>query len=158
MKKIIYIALISLTALVSCSKETDDPTQNQPQEQTEEPAVTPEQPADLPEGMIQLTFSVNPEETKTSWDGTTHGWSEGDQVRILWGEGESDFVDAAVENGQVTAVVADVGEREHLPEPRLPARRRVRRGRCADGGDGGDRRQESRDGRHSADCPSARRR
>jgi hypothetical protein len=111
MKKTISIfalAAILFTAAVSCSKETDDPTQNQPQEQTEEPAVTPEQPADLPEGMIQLTFSVNPEETKTSWDGTTHGWSEGDQVRILWGEGETDFVDAAVENGQVTAVVADV--------------------------------------------------
>lgn len=102
------LAAILFTAALSCSKETDDPTQNQPQEQTEEPAVTPEQPADLPEGMIQLTFSVNPEETKTSWDGTTHGWSEGDQVRILWGEGESDFVDAAVENGQVTAVVDDV--------------------------------------------------
>ena len=54
-------------------------------------------------------------------------------------------------------IVADVGEREHLPEPRLPARGRIRRGRRADGGDGGDRRQESRSNRHSADCPSSRR-
>ena len=63
--------------------------------------------------MVRLTFAVSAEneadpELKTSWNGTTHSWANGDQVRILWGTGDSDYVDAPVVGGKVSATVADV--------------------------------------------------
>ena len=114
------VAVMSFATL-SCSKEAVDPSQ-QEQNQKEETAKenpTSEGSSDetpVPEGMIRLTFGVSQEgdapaadgeDTKTSWDGTTHAWSEGDQIRIFWGTGAKEYVDATVENNQVEAVVGD---------------------------------------------------
>ena len=124
MKKI-YLVLMGVAALsfatLSCSKEVADPSlqeQNQKEETVkEEPAKEdPSGDTPVPEGMIRLTFGVSQEgdasanegdDTKTTWDGTTHGWSEGDQIRIFWGTGAEEFVDATVKNNQVDAVVGD---------------------------------------------------
>ena len=120
MKKIFYLivgaSLIGGAAL-SCSKEVVGPTEN-PETTEEQLPGTDEQtdPAEdpVPSGKVRLTFGVSHEndavegdESKTSWDGTTHAWSDGDQIRILWGTGESDFVDAEVKNGKVTADVVE---------------------------------------------------
>ena len=127
MKKI-YLVLMGVAALsfatLSCSKEAVDPSQ---QEQNQKEETVKDEPAKedpsgdtpVPEGMIRLTFGVSQEgdasanegdDTKTTWDGTTHGWSEGDQIRIIVGEGNvegTDYVDAEVVDGKVTAVVPD---------------------------------------------------
>lgn len=114
------VAVLSFATL-SCSKEAVDPSQ-QEQNQKEETAKenpTSEGSSDetpVPEGMIRLTFGVSQEgdapaadgeDTKTSWDGTTHthDWSENDQIRIFWGTGAEEFVDATVKNNQVEATV-----------------------------------------------------
>lgn len=118
------VAVLSFATL-SCSKEAVDPSQ-QEQNQKEETAKenpTSEGSSDetpVPEGMIRLTFGVSQEgdvpapdeneDTKTTWDGTTHAWSEGDQIRIIVGEGDvegTDYVDAEVVDGKVTANVPD---------------------------------------------------
>lgn len=113
MKKFVYLfvgmALISAAAL-SCSKEIDDPTEPSvvPEEQTDPQENTGETDETLPEGKIRIDFSVSSEgETKTTWDGTTHAWATGDQIRIIWGEGAEDFVDAEVKDGKVSATVSD---------------------------------------------------
>ena len=125
MKKI-YLVLMGVAVLnfatLSCSKEVADPSlqeQNQKEETVkDEPAKEdPSGDTPVPEGMIRLTFGVSQEgdvpapdeneDTKTTWDGTTHAWNEGDQVRIIWGEGDSDYIDAEVVGGKVTATVAD---------------------------------------------------
>ena len=124
MKKF-YLVLMGVAALsfatLSCSKEAVDPSQ---QEQNQKEETVKDEPAKeapsgdtpVPEGMIRLTFGVSQEgdasanegdNTKTTWNGTTHDWSEGDQVRIIWGEGDSDYIDAEVVGGKVTATVAD---------------------------------------------------
>ena len=120
MKKF-YLILMAVAALgfaaLSCSKEVDDPSQQEliqeDEPQNEEPA--PENPAEeddtpVPEGMVRLTFGVSSDELKTSWDGTTHAWIAGDRIRIIVGEGDvegTDYVDAEVVDGKVTAVVPD---------------------------------------------------
>lgn len=113
MKKFVYLfvgmALISAAAL-SCSKEIDDPTEPSvvPEEQTDPQENTGETDETLPEGKIRIDFSVSSEgETKTTWNGTTHAWANGDQIRIIWGEGANDYVDAEVINDKVSAVVDD---------------------------------------------------
>ena len=129
MKKI-YLVLMGVAALsfatLSCSKEAVDPSQ---QEQNQKEETVKEEPAKedpsgdtpVPEGMIRLTFGVSQEgdasanegdDTKTTWDGTTHGWSVGDKIRIIVGEGDvegTDYVDADVDvvDGKVTAVVPE---------------------------------------------------
>ena len=119
-----YILLMSVAALsfatLSCSKEVIDPSQQEPN-QKEEPVK--EEPNNdetpVPEGMIRLTFNVSQEgdasdnkgdDTKTTWDGTNHAWSEGDMIRIIIGEGDvegTDYVDAEVVAGKVTANVPE---------------------------------------------------
>lgn len=115
------VAVLSFATL-SCSKEAVDPSQ-QEQNQKEETAKenpTSEGSSDetpVPEGMIRLTFGVSQEgdvaapdeneDTKTTWNGTTHAWSTGDQIRIFWGTGAEDYVDATVENNQVEAIVGE---------------------------------------------------
>ena len=113
MKKFVYLfvgmALISAAAL-SCSKEIDDPTEPSvvPEEQIDPQENTGETDETLPEGKIRIDFSVSSEgETKTTWNGTTHDWAPGDQIRIIWGEGAEDFVDAEVKDGKVSATVSD---------------------------------------------------
>ena len=100
------VAVLSFATL-SCSKEAVDPSQ-QEQNQKEETAKenpTSEGSSDetpVPEGMIRLTFGVSQEgdapaadgeDTKTSWDGATHTWSDGDQIRIIFGEGDVEGTD-----------------------------------------------------------------
>ena len=114
------VAVLSFATL-SCSKEAVDPSQ---QEQNQKEETVKDEPAKedpsgdtpVPEGMIRLTFGVSQEgdasanegdDTKTFWDGSTHGWAEGDQIRIFWGTGAGEFVDATVKNNQVDAVVGD---------------------------------------------------
>lgn len=127
MKKI-YLVLMGVAALsfatLSCSKEVADPSlqeQNQKEETVkEEPAKEdPSGDTPVPEGMIRLTFGVSQEgdasanegdDTKTTWNGSTHGWSDDDKIRIIVGEGDvegTDYVDADVVDGKVTAVVPD---------------------------------------------------
>lgn len=132
-----YLVLMSVAALcfatLSCSKEAIDPSQ-QEQNQKEEPVEEepdkedPSGETPVPEGMIRLTFGVSQEgdvpttdggdapatdkseDSKTSWDGTTHAWSTGDKIRIIVGEGDvegTDYVDAEVVDGKVTADVPD---------------------------------------------------
>ena len=110
MKKLYLFILataVTFAAAVSCSKEADDPTQ--PSEQQEEEQTVPQDNEDetLPEGKIRLDFSVSSEATKTIWDGTTHAWADGDQIRIIWGEGSEGYVDAEVKDGKVSAEVSD---------------------------------------------------
>ena len=105
------LAAVAALTLFSCSKEND--TQKEEVVVPAEEVTTPADDVDVPEGMVRLTFAVSAEndaapELKTSWDGTTHSWADGDQVRILWGTGDSDFVDAKVVDGKVSATVADV--------------------------------------------------
>ena len=121
-----YIVLMCVASLVfaalSCSKEMIDPSQGEIQKDGSaiDPPVA-EDPSDdtsVPEGMIRLTFGVSregdapavvsDEGTRTTWDGTSHGWSEGDQVRIIWGTGEGEYIDATVVDNKVSAVVGDV--------------------------------------------------
>ena len=68
MKKYLLIALASLFAFVSCSKESDE---------------TPEVNTD---NTVNLTFtSKRPQlksESKTAWNGSTIVWSEGDKIRV----------------------------------------------------------------------------
>ena len=68
MKKYLFIALASLFAFASCSKESNE---------------TPEMNND---NTVNLTFtSKRPQlksESKTAWDGTTVIWTEGDKIRM----------------------------------------------------------------------------
>ena len=58
--------------------------------------------------MVTLTFSVD-ELTKTSYDKENgHQWSEGDQIKIVYGTEDDAFTVAEVVNGAVTAEVGDV--------------------------------------------------
>ena len=58
--------------------------------------------------MVTLTFSVD-ELTKTSYDKENgHQWSEGDQIKIVYGTEDDAFTVADVVDGMVTAEVGDV--------------------------------------------------
>ena len=58
--------------------------------------------------MVTLTFSVD-ELTKTSYDKENgHQWSEGDQIKIVYGTEDDAFTVADVIDGTVTATVGDV--------------------------------------------------
>ena len=119
-----YILLMSVAALsfatLSCSKEVIDPSQQEPNQKEDPVKEEPDKDdTPVPEGMIRLTFNVSQEvdasdnkgdDTKTAWDGTTHAWSTGDEIRIIVGEGDvegTDYVDAEVVDGKVTANVPD---------------------------------------------------
>jgi len=58
--------------------------------------------------MTTITFAVEELETKTSWDGENHTWSDGDQIKIVYGTEDNAFTVAEVVNGKVTATVGDV--------------------------------------------------
>ena len=123
MKKF-YLILLGVATLsfatLSCSKEAADPSQQEQSQKEENPKedTTPENPTGeddtpVPEGMVRLTFGVShegdapatepeTEDSKTSWDGSTHAWSEGDRIRILWGTGDSDYKDVEIVENKVT--------------------------------------------------------
>ena len=118
MKKLVTLfalAAIFGTLSVSCSKEKAalDEELVPGADGTEVTASADDE--NLPEGMIRLNFSVSAEndanpELKTSWDGTNHTWTDGDQIRILWGTGDSDYDDVDVVSGGVSAVVPETAE------------------------------------------------
>ena len=106
------LAAIFGTLSVSCSKEKAALDEELVPGADGTEITTPADDENLPEGMIRLNFSVSAEndanpELKTSWDGTNHTWTDGDQIRILWGTGDSDYVDAEVVSGGVSAVVPE---------------------------------------------------
>ncbi len=110
MKKTVLFAFAAAAAafvVASCDKTSLIDTPVDPEQEvkeSEDPANTGQ---DVPEGMVRLTFNVitEGEQTRTGWDGATHSWSDGDKIRIIWGAGDSDYVDAAVSEGKVTANV-----------------------------------------------------
>ena len=113
--KLFAFAAIFGALSVSCSKEAAAPDEEVAPGADGTEVTAPADDENLPEGMIRLTFAVSAEneadpELKTSWDGTNHSWADGDQVRILWGTGDSDYYDAEVKSGGVSAVVSETAE------------------------------------------------
>ena len=58
--------------------------------------------------MTTITFAVEELETKTAWDGENHTWSDGDQIKIVYGTEDNAFEIATISDGKVTATVGDV--------------------------------------------------
>lgn len=134
MKKIslLSMAVIPAFAFISCSKETpaqDDTVQNESstaQSEGDSSHQDGQESAggqDLPHSdRVPMTFFVvtpwedeaaqqdGEDGTKTTWDGSAHGWAEGDQVEIFWGAGDEEHTTATVVDGKIEANVgvADV--------------------------------------------------
>ena len=99
MKKIfrLFAALAAMTMAFSCVEEANPEAPT-----TEDGATSYDGP------MVTLTFSVD-ELTKTSYDKENgHQWSEGDKIKIVYGEEADAYAVAEVVNGKVTAEVGDV--------------------------------------------------
>ena len=91
-------ALAAATLAFSCVEEADPQTGNE----ADGSAVH-----DGP--MTTIVFNVGDLETRTSYDKTNgHQWSDGDQIRIIWGEAAEESVAATVVGGKVSATVGDV--------------------------------------------------
>ena len=100
MKKIFRLiaALAAATVAFSCMEEANPETP-----ETDNNAGTHYEGP-----MTTLEFSVD-ELTKTSYDKENgHQWSEGDQIKIIWGTEDDAYVIAEVVDGFVTATVGDV--------------------------------------------------
>ena len=98
MKKIfrLFAALAATTMAFSCMEEAN------PETGVQNGGSKFEGP------MVTLTFSVD-ELTKTSYDKENgHQWSEGDQIKIVYGTEDDAFTVAEVVDGAVTATVGDV--------------------------------------------------
>lgn len=96
MKKIfrLFAAFAAATMAFSCMEEA-----NPEAPVTENGATSYDGP------MVTLTFSVD-ELTKTSYDKENgHQWSEGDQIKIIWGAEDNAYTVADVVNGKVSAQV-----------------------------------------------------
>lgn len=100
MKKIFRLiaALAAATVAFSCMEEANPETP-----ETDNNAGTHYEGP-----MTTLEFSIDELETKTSWDGENHTWSEGDQIKIIYGTEDDAYTVAEVVNGTVTAEVGDV--------------------------------------------------
>ncbi len=110
MKKI--FTLFALAAIFSCTQELDpvvpeNPAKDDPEVVDPENNDPDETNPTVPEGMISLTFTVSSEKdakTKTHLGDKDPNneadilWDENDEIRIIWGTGESDYVDAKVED------------------------------------------------------------
>ena len=98
MKKIFrnFAALAAMTMAFSCVEEAN------PEAGTQNGVSSYDGP------MVTLTFSVD-ELTKTSYDKENgHQWSEGDKIKIVYGQEADAYAVAEVKNGTVTAQVGDV--------------------------------------------------
>ena len=84
MKKIFAIVAIAILASVACSKEQMmeqiDPAQINPQTQTDAPA----------DGFAWYVFQAGAA-TRTTVSGEKVLWSEGDRIKVIYGEGSGDF-------------------------------------------------------------------
>lgn len=98
MKKIfrLFAALAATTMAFSCMEEAN------PETGTQNGGSKYEGP------MTTITFAVEELETKTAWDGENHTWSDGDQIKIVYGTEDNAYTVAEVVNGTVTAEVGDV--------------------------------------------------
>ncbi|MBQ6688026.1 MAG: hypothetical protein IJN02_02195 [Bacteroidales bacterium] len=98
MKKIIRLmaALAATTVAFSCMEEAN------PEMETTKKGTHYDGP------MTTLTFNLDELETKTTWDGETHAWEDGDQIKIVYGTEDDAFTTATVNKGTVTATVGDV--------------------------------------------------
>lgn len=100
MKKIFRLiaALAATTIAFSCMEEANPET----------PATDDATGTHYDGPMTTLEFLIDELETKTAWDGENHTWSEGDQIKIIWGTEDDAFTVAEVVDGTVTATVGDV--------------------------------------------------
>ncbi len=98
MKKIIRLmaALAATTVAFSCMEEAN------PEMETTKKGTHYDGP------MTTLTFNLDELETKTTWDGETHAWEDGDQIKIVYSTEDDAFALATIKDGQVTATVGDV--------------------------------------------------
>ena len=98
MKKIfrLFAAFAATTMAFSCMEEAN------PETGTQNGGSKYEGP------MTTIEFTVNELETKTAWDGENHTWSDGDQIKIVYGTEDDAFTVAEVVDGAVTATVGDV--------------------------------------------------
>ena len=98
MKKIfrLFAAFAATTVAFSCMEEAN------PETGTQNGGSKYEGP------MTTITFAVEELETKTAWDGENHTWSDGDQIKIVYGTEDDAFTVADVIDGTVTATVGDV--------------------------------------------------
>lgn len=96
MKKIFKLiaALAATTVAFSCMEEANPENQY-----TSTGGCAYEGP------MTTIEFALEELETKTAWDGENHTWSEGDQIKIIWGSETDACVVADVVEGKVTAEV-----------------------------------------------------
>ena len=95
MKKIfrLFAAFAAATMAFSCMEEAN------PESGTQNGGSNYDGP------MVTLTFSVD-QLTKTSYDKENgHQWSEGDQIKIIWGAEDNAYTVADVVNGKVSAQV-----------------------------------------------------
>ena len=99
MKKIfrLFAAFAATTMAFSCMEEANPETPG-----TDNGGTSYNGP------MTTLTFSLGELETKTAWDGVNHTWSDGDQIKIVYGTEDDAYTVAEVVNGNVTATVGDV--------------------------------------------------
>ena len=98
MKKIFRLmaALAATTVAFSCVEEAN------PEGETTKKGTHYDGP------MTTLTFNLDELETKTTWDGETHAWEDGDQIKIVYSTEDDAFALATIKDGQVTATVGDV--------------------------------------------------
>ena len=98
MKKIFRLmaALAATTVAFSCVEEAN------PEVETTKKGTHYDGP------MTTLTFNLDELETKTTWDGETHAWEDGDQIKIVYSTEDDAFALATIKDGQVTATVGDV--------------------------------------------------
>lgn len=98
MKKIfrLFAAFAATTMAFSCMEEAN------PETGTQNGGSKYEGP------MTTITFAVEELETKTAWDGENHTWSDGDQIKIVYGTEDNAFTVAEIVDGTVTAEVGDV--------------------------------------------------
>ena len=102
MKKINYFfaAAMVCMSVAACVKEAGNDNPGVNSGNTKEETV--------PENFIELTFQTPGMNVKTSVDGNTVSWSEGDQIRICWDGGSSVSNAVVLEEGNAsfTAMVA----------------------------------------------------
>lgn len=102
MKKIYYFfaaAMICLTA-ASCTQELNDGSLDGNLESSTEGTI--------PDNYIELTFASPNMDVKTSVEGNTVSWSQGDKIRICWNGGSIISKEVAIQDGTAyfTAMVA----------------------------------------------------
>ncbi|MBR6886546.1 MAG: hypothetical protein IKN13_03960 [Bacteroidales bacterium] len=95
--KTVIVAAMALAVATACSKETSAPGK----EEGKEPEVVPAE-------TVVLKFTANSEAVKTTLDGNTPTWEDGDEVKVTYvSEGETKTVKtvAAVSEGVATFTV-----------------------------------------------------